>query len=357
MFPSDDGGCGWYRLRWPAENLAREGHDVAVNPDRGYYRDPTGRDPAYLFLDADVAVVQRITRDIGVEFVQALKDHGHRVVVDVDDDLDSLHDGHPYIPVLSGEGRSPGNLHEVCRMADVVTCTTPALAERYGYGKAVVLPNLVPADYLRVRARRKGRPRVGWTGRPISHVDDWRVLGRLGPPVAEAGGAWAAWGQSARFVHDALGVPSAARVTVPFRPLRSGYPGSVAELTVGVAPLADTVFNRAKSWLKAIEYAALGVPFVASPTPGYEALHGLGAGVLASTPEEWEGAVCHLLGDDRFRRDLTEAGREVARGLTYEAHAGRWWEAWTGMLRQQEPCGGSISEAGGSGPPALVDSL
>lgn len=330
MFPSDDGGCGWYRLRWPAEALQAQGHDIVIDPRPGYYRDPTGVEPTRLYLDADVAVVQRITRDVGVAFVEALKDHGHRVIVDVDDDLDALHDGHPYIDVVNGEGRNPDNLHHVCQLADVVTVTTPALADRYGYGKAVVLPNLVPAEYLTVRARRKGPARVGWTGRPISHIGDLSVLGgRIGPLVAARGARFAAWGQSAPRTFAEVGVPESARVTVPHRPLRSGYPYSVAELTVGLVPLLDTPFNRAKSWLKGIEYAALGVPFVASDLPEYRRLADLGAGMLASSPEEWEALVAGLLLSPELRDLAVARGREAVAGLTYEARAGEWWDAWT----------------------------
>lgn len=335
------------RLRYPAVNLQAQGHDVVIDPpDMEFWRDQDGN-PVTVDLDADVAVVQRTTRDTAVDFVATLKAHGHRVVVDVDDDLDALHDGHPYIGVLNGEGRSPENLHAVCQMADVVTCTTPALAERYGYGKAVVLPNLVPESYLRVKARRKGPLRVGWTGRPISHIGDAGVMGGLvGPVVAAAGARFAAWGQSAPRTFAEVNVPRSAQVTVPHRPLRSGYPGSVAELSVGLVPLSDTGFNRAKSWLKGIEYAALGVPFVASPLPEYVKLAGMGAGLLASAPEEWAEHVGRLLASPGERDALAAAGREVVRHLTYEAHAGRWLDAWTGMTGACAAQGSMIPEAG-----------
>lgn len=333
VFPSDDGGCGWYRLRWPAEHAARHGHNLVVDPDdMAYYRHrDTGR-PVDLDLDAEVVVVQRTTRDIAVGFVAMCKAKGKRVVVDVDDDLDSLHDGHPYLAAVHSDGRHPDNLHRVCDLADVVTVTTPALADRYGGDKAVVLPNLVPERYLKVKPRRKGPPRVGWTGRPISHIGDASVMGgTVGPVVAAAGAKFCAWGQSAERTFAECNVPTGARVTVPARPLRSGYPESVAELTVGLVPLLDTPFNAAKSWLKGIEYAALGVPFVASPTPEYRKLHDLGAGWLASTPDEWAEMVARLLDDDDLRRVVAEDGRRAVEGLTYEAHGHRWWDAWTAM--------------------------
>lgn len=336
VFPSDDGGCGWYRLRYPATTLQAQGHDVTIDPpDMAFYRHAETHEPIAVDLDADVAVVQRTTRDITVDFVATLKAHGHRVVVDVDDDLDALHDGHPYIDVLNGEGRSPDNLHRVCQMADVVTATTPALAERYGYGKAVVLPNLVPSEYLRIKARRKGPLRVGWTGKPISHVGDTAVMGgRIGPLVAEMGARFCAWGDlSSRRTFAEVGVPQGARVVVPERPLRSGFPASVAELSVGLAPLQWTDFDVAKSWLKMLEYAALGVPCIGSPLPEYSKLHDMGVGLLAATPDEWEEHLARLLASPDERADLAERGRAAVSQLTYELHAHRWWDAWTGTTR------------------------
>lgn len=286
VFPSDDGGCGWMRLRYPAVNLIAQGHDVVIDPpDMAFYRDGTTGQPVSVDLDAEVAVVQRVTRSIAVDFVATLKAAGHRVVVDVDDDLDALHPAHPYRGVLDGDTRSADNLHAACQLADVVTVTTQPLADRYGYGKAIVLPNLVPASYLRVKARRKGPLRVGWTGRPQSHINDALVMGgRVGPVVAAAGARFAAWGQSADVTFAQVGVPAGARVTVPFRPLRSGFPESVAELSVGLVPLQPSRFNTCKSWLKGLEAAALGVPFIASPLPEYVKLHEMGAGLLADSP-------------------------------------------------------------------------
>lgn len=319
-----------------AEHLAATGHDIVIDPPLGYYRDPSGEEPTRLYLDADVAVVQRITDERGVAFVAALKDHGHRVVVDVDDDLDALHPGHPYLSEVDGSkpGRHRRHLHEVCQLADVVTCTTPALADRYGYGKAVVLPNLVPERYLahrRIRSKRAAEPLlVGWTGRPISHIGDAGVMGgRVGPVVAAAGGRFAAWGESADRTFLEVAVPPKARRRMPYRDLRGGYPQQVAKLDVGLVPLVDSEFNRAKSWLKGIEYAALGVPFVASALPEYRRLAALGAGELAETPAQWADAVGALCASQRRRAERAAVGREVAATLTYEAHSHLWWEAWT----------------------------
>ncbi len=75
--------------------------------------------------------------------------------------------------------------------ADLVTVTTPALAERYGsHGRVKVLPNLVPASYFDIptHAPRKVSPTVGWTGSVVTHVGDLDVMGGVIPGVlAETG--------------------------------------------------------------------------------------------------------------------------------------------------------------------------
>ena len=113
--------------------------------------------------------------------------------------------------------------------------------------------------------------------------------------------------------------------------LRGAYPHQVADLDVGLVPLADNAFNRAKTWLKGMEYAALGVPFVASPRAeylrlGYEVmptvrLAGDGAG-------PWREQLTFLLTEPDARAAIADANREAVAALTYENHADRWWDAW-----------------------------
>jgi glycosyltransferase involved in cell wall biosynthesis len=107
-----------------------------------------------------------------------------------------------------------------------------------------------------------------------------------------------------------------------------------------LVPLLDSPFNRAKSWLKGIEYASLGVPFIASPLPEYRKLAELGAGVLADTPQQWYEAIAMLFEDPD---PWASAGRTAVEGLTYEAHAGRWWSAWTGEGASVQLAGDAVS--------------
>ena len=107
------------------------------------------------------------------------------------------------------------------------------------------------------------------------------------------------------------------------------YPFGFA-FDIGIVPLNDVVFNIAKSWIKGIEYAAAGVPFIASEMDEYKRLHNkYGIGRLASTTEEWVSHFEELL-DPKVRATEAMRAREIVeQELDSRLMAKRWDElAW-----------------------------
>ena len=260
------------------------------------------------------------------------------MVVDVDDDLAAIEPRNPafthYHPRLSPD-RNWHHLARACAAADLVTVSTPALAERYGrHGRVCVLPNYVPARYLHVArpAAALTSPVLGWTGTPMTHRGDLAVAGDAVRRALQATGAtFLAIGSEHTLT--ALGIPGEV---APWTPI-DRYPEQVARLDVGIAPLELTKFTAAKSWLKPSEMAALGVAVVMSPTEEYLRLAALGVGEIARRPREWEGILRRLLTDHGWRRERAATGRAVMAGLTYEKFAGRWWDAWVSAARARRP--------------------
>jgi hypothetical protein len=65
------------------------------------------------------------------------------------------------------------------------------------------------------------------------------------------------------------------------------YPKLIT-MDVGIVPLHNTPFNRAKSDLKGLEYAASGIPFIAQNLDAYiELQQSLGVGRVAKSPSKW----------------------------------------------------------------------
>lgn len=86
-----------------------------------------------------------------------------------------------------------------------------------------------------------------------------------------------------------------------------------AQFDFAVAPLADTPFTAAKSDLKFLEYAAMGLPGVFSDSPAYRdtITHGVDGRISANTTDAWEANLA-AMADAEHRAGLAAAaGRTV----------------------------------------------
>lgn len=344
VFPADKGGCGHFRLIWPAQLLAAAGYDVEIRPpeDRGLKLKigPDDRVDDVLDVDGvDVVVFQRLTHQWMAEAVPLLRAKGVAVVIDVDDDLTTVHPRNP--AYRSMHPRSTGrhswqHLAAACREATLVTVSTPALLQRYArHGRGHVIYNHLPDAYFGVP--HEDSTVLGWPAALASHPDDPSAVGGA---VARLVGEGAAF----RVVGDPVGTGAAFGLqTDPQGRTGVGvdeWPAAVAgDVGIGLAPLADTAFNRAKSWLKPLEMSALEIPWVASPRAEYVRLHQRGAGALADTPRRWYRELRRLADSESLRAERAGAGRQVAEGLRLSSNTWRWLEAWERAFSVQRGTG------------------
>jgi hypothetical protein len=278
---------------------------------------------------ADTVILNR-PLDPGIaEQVRLWREEGRTVIVDMDDDFDAVVPEHRIHGLYTTE-----HLHAACKAASVVTCSTPALVERYGYGHGVLLRNKIPESYLSV-TRRSRVPEnnvsgtwVGWYGSLGSHPNDPMVVGA-------AVGAALRTDPDAEFVF--AGPPKdgprlAELFDVPqVRELgyfsMSGLIQIISEFDIGIVPLESSPFNDAKSWLKGLEFAAVGVPVVASPTPEYVRMAEQG-GCITSTPKYWRDWLADLIRRPEWRAEQAARGKAWAATQTYERAADDWRTVW-----------------------------
>lgn len=344
IFPADTTGCGYYRLIWPAEELQRRGHDVSIIVPKQRDMLMQGRMQGDTMVDikiphdVDVIVLQRVTHRHLVQAISLMRRRGVAVVVDMDDDLTCIHPANPAFAALHPQNgnrdHSWENTLRACDAATLVTVSTPALINRYAKkAPGHVLYNMIPRRFLDVP--HVDSDVVGWAGSVHSHPTDLQVMGpviaqllqrkqrfKIAGPIV---GAHAALG-----VSKSLEIESTGVIEDIF-----AWPLAVSSIGIGVAPLADSRFNSAKSWLKMAEYAAAGVPCVGSPRDEYVRLNKRGVGLLAKNPIEWRQRINALIGDPILRADLATSGRAAMAQLTIEENAELWLEAWTEAFKLQ----------------------
>jgi hypothetical protein len=348
VYPADQQGCGYHRLIWPGEALIRQGHDVTVIPqeDRRVRvgLSHTGEVKSVdLPPDVDVVVFQRVTHQWLSGVIRFIRERGIATVVDIDDDLTSIHPSNPAFTGLhpSTSGKRDGfgkpllhgwqHLHDACAEATLVTVSSPALLRIYApHGRGAVLRNVLAPHYFGIP--HDDSDVIAWPAMLHAHPNDPDVVGPAVSRLVNEGAEF-------RIVGRPEGCGRA--FMLPDDPPGGGasnifdWPTAVAKIGIGITPLADTRFNRAKSWLKPLELAAVGVPWVGSPRTEYAALHKLGCGVLAERPKDWYRVLRDLRRDPTRRAELSHAGREVAETLRLDDHAWRWLEAWDEAYRIQ----------------------
>lgn len=339
VYPADQAGCGSFRLTWPAQALRSQGHDVVIMSPQarglGGGLDANGRLVEVQYpADADVIVMQRLTFGPTSQAVSLLRQAGVAVVVDMDDDLSTIHPANPafdlYRPRRDSQ-HSWRNAELACKNATLVTTSTDALISRYAsHGRGVVLRNCVPAAYLDLP--RHDSDVIGWGGTVRTHPDDLQQLGNAAARLVGEGHRFKVVGPPDG-VQDALRLPHPPDSTGTVDLM--AWPQALSTLGIGVAPLAQTMFNRSKSWLKPLEKAAAGVPVVVSPSAEYQRLHREGVGLLAGRPKDWYRQLRRLIDDPGLRADMSAAGRDVAARHTIEDNAWRWLEAWMHAYKLQ----------------------
>lgn len=340
VVPGDDSGCGRYRLIMPASvvsqirpkwevEIYRPGSvQVSVDPD-GKLRHVRGLDPEGL----DLLIMQRVGSLGPLLFTDWARERGIATLVDADDAMWCIDPDNFSYKAWNSKQNHWSRMDAAADRADLMTVTTKGLADRYGkHGRCEIIPNTIPAEVLEWENMRHGWDNstvaVGWAGTTGTHPHDLQVVGDA------VQRALAVTGAVARVVSDAKGAARAWGLShieeIPPQPFGLPYFTALSSVDIGLVPLTPGKFNHCKSSLKALEYSAMGVPVIASPTPANQELQKSGVPILlASTPEDWYGHLLHLISSTADRELLGAQAREVVREKwTTEDHAERWAAAW-----------------------------
>jgi glycosyltransferase involved in cell wall biosynthesis len=304
-----------YRVIIPMRALARRGHEIV------WPADLEGDLDLRRVAHCDVVHVYRRSDKATRLIVSELCRSGRAVNWDNDDDYRTVPEGHPRYRDLKGLAgqRIFQRQMRVAKIAGSITTPSPFLAESYRQASGArveVIENYLSPEIRRPR-RRHGGLVIGWVAgtehrtdvarigirraleRVLAENDDVRVecIGvDLGLPV--------------RYRHD-------RHVDFPELPKRIGG------FDIGIAPLADVPFNRARSSIKVKEYAASGVPWLASPVGPYATLTEAEGGRLVQD-EGWYEALTQLVRHRRDRRALGRQARAWARTQLIDAATDRW---------------------------------
>lgn len=321
-----------WRSLWPARELRRRGVPcvfVGHDGERGVQ-----------LTESDVLVLHASNQDVGLAgTVQHYRRKMRGCWVEFDDDYTALGD----VQDLRAGRVTPHTMDgiefpsswfrvltadhvQACRAASGVIASTPVVADayrRWTAGESVVIRNWLPRWVTELRLPpRLDPPCAGWFGHLGAHRRDVRWLASGGEP--EPFGVLGAWVEFAQETGYTLAW------THPIESDQRRLYRTLGRLSVGVAPLVDDRFNRSKSWIKPLEYGALGIPCVASDVAPYRALFDDGFPVdLCDDPRKMVQVTELALALATQVPGPLEVLREHVRDrYTLEGRGGDEWQAW-----------------------------
>jgi hypothetical protein len=256
----------------------------------------------------DSLFIQRGLYPIGPGLiVRSLGGFSGRVVFDLDD---AVFRTSPNLAEKSSAARwlyGPQQALALLRRADAIVVSTSMLADLLPTGtvEPVVIPTVPdPSVYPTRTHADTGIATIGWAGTVggLSYLDPLTdVFGRLrSADLAELEVVCSApWPGPARFHRWDM-----AEETSLFQ-----------RFDIGIMPLPDTDYTRAKAGFKLLQYMAAGLPVVASPIGiNRELVERSGGGLLADSPKAWEASLAALARDPELRSALGQRGRSFVEG-------------------------------------------
>jgi hypothetical protein len=309
-----------YRVLNPMKALADRGHEILWPSQR--LEDVPMRELARCDL---VHCFRRADRLGDMERLSHL---GVAISYDNDDDFSVSDMGVRDNKLITGlaarkhNARSSQSITRAIRLADLVTTPSSVLAERYatvGAKHVAVVANHLDKDMFGFgyHAKHEGVV-VAWVA-ALEHATDLPqldVVGQLEQLLER---------------HPELRVTSVG-LPLPLRTERYTHVKQVAHndllrfvngIDIGIAPLADTAFNRGRSDVKLKEYSSGGAVWVASAVGPYLG-HGAREGGVLVEDERWLEALDQLVGGGFARKRLARKALKWARSETIDRFASTW---------------------------------
>jgi glycosyltransferase involved in cell wall biosynthesis len=318
----------FYRMYLPMMAMIERGHQVVeVLQERGTAL------PVEQLADCDLVHIHRLllTADDD-DCVARLKDAGAAVGFDDDDITEAAPDE---LGAFIAEGSLPRAKRDFARLiarapaVDLVTTPSLHLAERFeaaGARNVHVIDNHLPGAFSRVEPRGHDGLVVGWHA-ASEHRLDVEALGLrdvfLALLRAHRDLRVVTIGIDLELDHERYAREDYVAI--------AGLTQRLADFDIGIVPLADTPFNRGRSNVKAREYAAAGVPWLASPVGPYARLGRAEGGVLVGD-DGWFDALDGLLRGRRERRKLAKHARAWAARETIWRMAGVWEDVFRNAI-------------------------
>lgn len=260
---------------------------------------------------ADIIVFQRyFPLEETCPILDMMFSSGKPVCYDIDDFLLDVPSTHP---LFHNFQRTAPFIRKILPNVDLVTVTTEVLRERLTpfNPNTVVIPNFIDESAIMPLAPTGNTQKtvIAYMGSP-THGEDLELIEDVLFQIRNR------FGSAVEFIFWGCAGTNLAKLgrVIPFDDSYTSFLKSLGQVhfDIGLAPLANSVFNRCKSNIKWLEYSAYARAGVYSDLEPYRnsVEHGKTGMLARNDPQEWLDALEYLITHPTERKAMGRAARK-----------------------------------------------
>lgn len=349
-------GCFFIRNWLPSLELKKRGFNISFNILGKMENEEK------VIEENDIIMFVRSYQLLLTRFLDKIKAKKKKIVYEIDDDLFVVPPVNPAHIVYKKNTLPRKNAILLLKEADLVIVSTNYLKKRYSkYNKNVIVcPNAIERErYYFFRKKEHQKLRIGWTG-SVTHYDDLLLIINVIKDLQERydfdfiiQGITSKPFESDLYIYQFyrkfgfnpnlnIFYDKAIEFWKKFTQLKNKehipfyvpeiYPLILRkmDLDIGLCPLIDTSFNRAKSCIKFYEYASVGTVTLASDVLPYKEEVNYRA---KNNYKDWKKKLERLIVDEKFREKILKEQQEfVFKNRDIKVVANQWEKAFKSLI-------------------------
>jgi glycosyltransferase involved in cell wall biosynthesis len=335
---ADSPNCTLHNAIFPAEAINKTGKHTAdcIHINEFLFNTPLAQE---LCTNADIIVVERNLFDDTLSYMQFWKVRNKNLAVIFDDAY------HLIEPYNASHYFWAKGLHEIVleNGQHVLAPKQPPAMQQFKWGlkiaKGIICPSRILAsdwdeyghtyrthNYLKLERYENKEPLfphpkeelyIGWSG-SMSHYESFTNSGIAGALtyILKTYPQVKLLLTGDKKVYDRINISPDRKVFAGYVP-EEDWSRLVASYDIGLAPLA-TEFDRRRSWIKALEYMVMKVPWIGTDMETYEELRDYGT-LTKNGLDNWKQAMSYAI-------ENIEEKRELANGKAYDFVLNQSWD-------------------------------
>lgn len=338
MHISENSGVGYYRQYLPAVKLRESGiANVLISDFRwgeGDHKEPDLDTLFEIANWADIIVVGRKDiRDFYAQWGGIREFFNIPIVMDTDDNVRFVRPSNPgYVGYFPGSEAIMWNKVGISKVFDAVTVSTQDLVDfhKKECPRIYLLPNNLDIKHWNHQPRNvweDGFTTIGFIG-SSAHGEGVKMIKK---PIVEI---LKKYPKTKFLITGAYNIyftdvdkELLKRIEwIPWIKLQD-WPTSVKKLgiDIGLAPLADNMFNRAKSNLRWMEYSLAHMCTIVSPVKPYLCVKDGETGFIAREQKDWQRIMEKLINNPNLRKKVAEqAYQEICTQYNIDTNIVLW---------------------------------